>query len=90
LGSTHTRRSLNYAGCILLACVAAVLTAIPVFGRAATVTLVGAGDIASCSQTNASATAKLLGNIPGTVFTLGDNVYPNSTATQFRNCYDPT
>jgi hypothetical protein len=31
-----------------------------------------------------------LGNIPGTVFTLGDNVYPDGTATRFRNCYDPT
>ena len=61
------------------------------FGRPATVTLVGAGDIARCSSQNKdSATAKLLGNIPGTVFTLGDNVYPDGTATQFRNCYDPT
>jgi hypothetical protein len=91
LGSAHTRRPLNYAGCILLACVAAVLTAIPVFGRTATATLVGAGDIARCSSENKdSATAKLLGNIPGTVYTLGDNVYPSGTAAQFRNCYDPT
>jgi acid phosphatase type 7 len=89
-GTAHTRRSLTYAGCILLACVAAVLAAIPVFGRTATVTLAGAGDIASCSQTNDSATARLLGNMPGTVFTLGDNVYSNGTATQFVNCYDPT
>jgi hypothetical protein len=36
------------------------------------------------------ATAKLLGRIPGTVFTLGDNAYPNGTAEQFRDCYDPT
>ena len=89
-GSAHTRRTLNYAGCILLACVAAVLTAIPVFGQTRTVTLVGAGDIANCSHNNDSATAKLLGNIPGTVYTLGDNAYPDGTATQFRNCYDPT
>ena len=75
-GSAHTRRPLTYAGCILLACVAAVLVAIPVFGQTTVVTLVGAGDIASCSQNNDSATARLLGNIPGTVFTLGDNVYP--------------
>ena len=90
LGSTQTRRSPNYAGCILLACVAAVLMAVPVFGRTTVVTLVGAEDIASCSQNNDSATARLLGNIPGTVFTLGDNVYPSSTADRFRNCYDPT
>jgi len=53
-------------------------------------TLVGAGDIASCNDDRDKATAKLLGNIPGTVFTLGDNVYPDGTARQFRNCYDPT
>jgi len=51
---------------------------------------VGAGDIASCSQSNDSATARLLGNIPGTVFTLGDNVYPYGSAENFRNCYAPT
>ena len=90
LGSAHTRRSLNYAGCILLACVAAVLATIPVFGQTTTVTLVGAGDIASCTQNYDSATARLLDNIRGTVFTLGDNVYPSGTADRFRNCYDPT
>src|SRR5215208_5708040 len=75
---------------VLLACMAAFLTAVPGVGQTATVTLVGAGDIASCSQNNDSATARLLGRIPGTVFTLGDNVYPDGTAKQFRNCYDPT
>jgi len=75
---------------VLVACVAATLTAGPSSGQTATATLVGAGDIASCSQSNDSATARLLGNIPGTVFTLGDNVYPSGTADRFRNCYDPT
>ena len=27
---------------------------------------------------------------PGTVFTAGDNVYENGTATEFTNCYGPT
>jgi hypothetical protein len=40
--------------------------------------LVGAGDIASCSSSNDEATARLLDDIPGTVFTVGDNVYPSS------------
>jgi alkaline phosphatase len=75
---------------VLVACVAAALTAVPGSGQTRTVTLVGAGDIASCSQSNDSATARLLGNIPGTVFTLGDNVYPYGSAANFRNCYDPT
>jgi acid phosphatase type 7 len=75
---------------VLVACGVAVLAAGPGVGQTATVTLVGAGDIASCSQSNDSATARLLSNIPGTVFTLGDNVYPSGTADRFRNCYDPT
>jgi len=53
--------------------------------------LVGAGDIADCGDlSGAEATAKLLDKIPGTVFTVGDNVYPNGTAEQFRDCYGPT
>jgi hypothetical protein len=36
------------------------------------------------------ATALLLDSIAGTVFTAGDNVYPNGTASQFATCYDPT
>jgi acid phosphatase type 7 len=52
--------------------------------------LVGAGDIATCKQQGDEATAKLLANISGTVFTLGDNVYPNGTAAEFANCYGPS
>jgi hypothetical protein len=52
--------------------------------------LVGAGDISSCTQSNDEATAKLLDGIPGTVFTVGDNVYPDGTYSQFVNCYGPT
>jgi calcineurin-like phosphoesterase family protein len=51
---------------------------------------VGAGDISNCSRTEDEATAKLLDNISGTVFTTGDNVYPDGTLTQFNNCYAPT
>ncbi len=75
---------------MLVACVAAALTAAPGSGQTRTVTLVGAGDIASCSQKNDSATARLLGNIPGTVYTLGDNVQGQGDINEFRNCYDPT
>jgi hypothetical protein len=53
--------------------------------------LVGAGDIADCADlSGAEATAKLLDKISGTVFTAGDNVYPDGTAEQFRDCYGPT
>lgn len=51
---------------------------------------VGAGDIANCGRTEDESTAKLLDNISGTVFTTGDNVYPDGTATQFTDCYGPT
>jgi hypothetical protein len=51
--------------------------------------LVGAGDIASCDGNGDEATASLLENIPGTVFTTGDNAYPNGTYDEFINCYDP-
>ena len=51
---------------------------------------VGAGDIANCSRTQDEETAKLLDNISGTVFTLGDNAYPDGTTAQFNDCYGPT
>jgi acid phosphatase type 7 len=52
--------------------------------------LVGAGDIADCSGSGDEATAKLVGRISGTVYTLGDNAYESGTASEFRKCYDPT
>src|ERR671910_3702729 len=73
-----------------LACMATVLTAVPGASQTRTVTLVGAGDIAGCDFKQDRKTARLLGKIPGTVFTLGDNVYPDGTSKQFRDCYDPT
>jgi hypothetical protein len=73
---------------VLLAGTTAALNAVPSVGQTTTVTLVGAGDIADCSNTNDEATAVLLSNIPGTVITLGDDAYANGTSTQFANCYD--
>ena len=52
--------------------------------------IVGAGDIASCDTEMDEATAKLLDQIPGTVVALGDNAYPNGTASEYTNCYGPT
>lgn len=52
--------------------------------------LVGAGDIASCKYPEgAQATAKLIEQIPGTVFAAGDLAYENGSSTDFNNCYDP-
>jgi hypothetical protein len=87
------RRRRRFAGAIV--CVlTAVSTAAPQAQsppKAETAVLVGAGDIADCrSLDGAFATAKLLDAIPGTVFTTGDNAYPNGTAQQFAECYGPT
>src|ERR671911_2212322 len=78
------------ASAMVLTCMAAVLTAVPGATQTQTVTLVGAGDIAGCDFKADRKTARLVGKIPGTVFTLGDSVYPDATRAQFRKCYDPT
>ena len=51
---------------------------------------VGAGDIGTCTSTDDDATAKLLDGIPGTVFTVGDNVYPDGKAEEYAKCYEPS
>jgi hypothetical protein len=55
-----------------------------------TAVLLAAGDIASCSSSGDEATATLLDGLTGTVATLGDNAYPDGTAADFSDCYDPT
>jgi len=52
-------------------------------------TLVGAGDIGWCGLAGAAATGRLLDAIGGAVFTAGDNAYPNASAQNFTQCYDP-
>ena len=59
-------------------------------GGVAPATLLAAGDVASCTTTGDSATAKLVEAIPGTVAVLGDSVYPSGTAGELRDCYRPT
>ena len=59
-------------------------------------TLVGAGDIASCNYNRDYDTAQVVestitsASAPVTVFTLGDNAYPDGNTNQYKNCYDPT
>ena len=50
---------------------------------------VGAGDIGSCQQTHDESTARALDTIPGTVFVLGDNAYPDGADSTYRNCFQP-
>jgi hypothetical protein len=61
----------------------------PIVGSGPPQVFVGAGDIASCGDQGADATARLLDSIGGIVFALGDNAYPDGTADDYRNCYDP-
>lgn len=51
---------------------------------------VGAGDIARCGFGDPEATAKLLDRIPGTVFTLGDNVQDVGAPEEYTRCFEPT
>jgi len=64
------------------------LPVISIFSQ--TAVLVGAGDIADCATNWDEQTADLVSGIPGTVFTLGDNVYENGTPDEFQNCYAPS
>jgi len=52
--------------------------------------VVAAGDIADCQSQGDEATAKLVSDIEGTVLTLGDEAYPDGSAEDFRECYDPS
>lgn len=51
--------------------------------------LIGAGDIAVCGTGGSMATGRLLDAQSGTIFIPGDIAYPDGTAEQFRDCYDP-
>src|SRR5215216_6427830 len=53
--------------------------------------IVAAGDIADCTREGDEATARLVSGMEGaTVLTLGDNAYPDASAQDFEECYEPT
>jgi Calcineurin-like phosphoesterase len=54
------------------------------------VEVLAAGDISTCTSSGDTATARIVLGTPGTVLTLGDNVYENGTRREFADCYDPT
>ena len=54
------------------------------------VVLTVAADIASCGLHNDTATSDLLIDQPGTIFTAGDNAYPDGTIDEYTRCYGPT
>jgi hypothetical protein len=53
-------------------------------------TILAASNIASCSSINDEATASLLDSLPGTVFAVGDNAFPDGSAQAYANCYAPS
>ena len=50
----------------------------------------GAGDISICGKDGDDLTANLLDDIPGVIFTLGDNSNEQGTMEQYQDCFDPT
>jgi hypothetical protein len=52
--------------------------------------LVGAGDIADCSESADTATAQLVDGIRGEVFAAGDNAYEQGTLAEYQECWRPT
>jgi Calcineurin-like phosphoesterase len=51
--------------------------------------LMGAGDIGQCGSAGAANTGKLLDAQTGTIFAAGDLAYPDGSAQQFLDCYEP-
>lgn len=49
-----------------------------------------AGNIATCGTTNDEATAAALDTLAGTIFTLGDNAFPDGSLEAYNNCYQPS
>jgi len=53
--------------------------------------LIGAGNIAACTNDRDELTAQIIDANPGsTVFALGDNAYPSGLLADYNNCYGPT
>ena len=55
-----------------------------------TIVLTGAGDIADCALAGAAKTSDILVGQAGSIFTAGDNAYPDGSAANFSDCYGPT
>jgi hypothetical protein len=53
-------------------------------------TIVATGDIGVCGRPEVEATARLVDGIIGPVLALGDIAYPDGSARDFANCYDPS
>ena len=54
-----------------------------------TVTMLGAGDIGMCGSPGVAQTARLVASIEGDLLLVGDIAYPQGTAIDFRDCFNP-
>lgn len=52
--------------------------------------ILAAGNIAKCGSTVDEATAEILDTLAGTIFTLGDNAFPDGTSEAYTTCYEPS
>jgi F5/8 type C domain-containing protein/calcineurin-like phosphoesterase family protein/glycosyl hydrolase family 99 len=65
-------------------------TSTPRPGGGADAVLLAVGDVASCGSTGDEATGKLLDSVSGPIAGLGDYAYESGSATDFKNCFDPS
>jgi hypothetical protein len=75
-------------GAVVVAVVSTRAQAPPAVERATTI--LAAGDIATCIYEDDEATAEILNLSAGPILTLGDTAYPEGSAEDFAECYDPT
>lgn len=59
-------------------------------GAARDVVVLAAGDIATCEKQGDEQTAALLDSLPGEILALGDQAYPNGSASDYTRCYGPS
>jgi hypothetical protein len=90
--SSERRRRLKRLLILLLAGAAVVLSFTPsASALGEDVTVAAAGDIAKCGSSGDEQTAALIQALdPDRVLTLGDNVYPDGTISEFLDCYEPS
>jgi hypothetical protein len=54
-----------------------------------TVTMLGVGDIGMCGSPGVAQTARLVAGLEGDLLLAGDIAYPQGTAIDFRDCFNP-
>src|SRR5262245_21482285 len=55
-----------------------------------TVTMLAAGDIGMCGRPEVAQTARLVAGLEGDVLLAGDIAYPQGTAANFADCFNPS